>query len=92
MFEANIKRYNTFINTLIDDVKDLIQLHYMTQREDTEFWKNYKYEVPKTEALKDISPRKEEKEEVSKPFSESNFQNPIDLNPASILTRKVGKL
>jgi tryptophan halogenase len=54
MFEANIKRYNTFINTLVDDVKDLIQLHYMTEREDTEFWKNYKYEVPKTEALKDI--------------------------------------
>ena len=54
MFEANVKRYNTFINTLVDDVKNLIQLHYMTEREDTEFWKNYKYEVPKTEALKDI--------------------------------------
>ena len=54
MFEANIKRYNTFTNTLVDDVRDLIQLHYMTKREDTEFWKNYKYEVPKTEALKDI--------------------------------------
>jgi hypothetical protein len=34
---------------------------------------------------------KEEKEKVSKPFSESNFQNPIDLNPASILTRKVSE-
>jgi tryptophan halogenase len=54
MFEANVNHYNNFINRLIDDVKDLIQLHYMTQREDTEFWKNYKYEVPKTEALKDI--------------------------------------
>jgi tryptophan halogenase len=54
MFEANIKKYNTFINTLVDDVKDLIQLHYMTQREDTEFWKNYKYEVPKTEVINDI--------------------------------------
>lgn len=32
---------------------------------------------------------KEKKEQVSKPFSVSNFQNPIDLNPASILTRKV---
>ncbi len=54
MFESNMKRYNTFINTLVDDVKDLIQLHYMTKREDTEFWKQYKYEVPKTEALYDI--------------------------------------
>lgn len=54
MFEANVKRYNTFINTLVDDVKNLIQLHYMTEREDTEFWKNYKYEVPKTSVVKDI--------------------------------------
>ena len=54
MFDANIKRYNKFINTLVDDIRDLIQLHYMTKREDTEFWKQYKYEVPKTEHLKDI--------------------------------------
>ena len=54
VFESNIKRYNEFVNRFFDDIKDLIQIHYMTQREDTEFWKNYKYEVPKTEALKDI--------------------------------------
>jgi tryptophan halogenase len=54
VFESNIKRYNEFVNKFFDDIKDLIQIHYMTQREDTEFWKNYKYEVPKTDNVQSI--------------------------------------
>jgi tryptophan halogenase len=54
VFDSNIKRYNTFANKLFDDIKDLIQIHYMTEREDTEFWKNYKYEVSKTEKVQHI--------------------------------------
>lgn len=54
VFESNIKRYNEFVNRFFDDIKDLIQVHYMTEREDTEFWKNYKYEVPKTDNVQSI--------------------------------------
>jgi tryptophan halogenase len=54
VFESNIKRYNEFVNRFFDDIKDLIQIHYMTEREDTEFWKNYKYEIPKTENVQAI--------------------------------------
>jgi tryptophan halogenase len=54
VFESNIKRYNKFVNRFFDDIKDLIQIHYMTEREDTEFWKNYKYEIPKTENVQAI--------------------------------------
>lgn len=54
VFESNIKRYNEFVNRFFDDIKDLIQIHYMTKREDTEFWKNYKYEVPKTDNVQSI--------------------------------------
>jgi tryptophan halogenase len=54
VFESNIKTYNQFVNSLIDDVKDLIQVHYMTQREDTKFWKEYKYEVPITDGVQSI--------------------------------------
>jgi len=54
VFESNIKTYNNFVNRLIDDVKDLIQIHYMTQREDTNFWKEYKYEVPRTDGVQSI--------------------------------------
>lgn len=54
LFESNIKMYNDFVNKMVDDIKDLIQIHYMTKREDTEFWKNYKYEVPQTETVQHI--------------------------------------
>ena len=54
MYDANINRYNDFIGTLFDDIKDLIQLHYVTKREDTEFWKWCKYEMKKTDRLSEI--------------------------------------
>ena len=54
IFNANINRYNEFVGKLFDDIKDLIQLHYMTDREDTEFWKYCKYEMKRTDNVKDI--------------------------------------
>jgi hypothetical protein len=54
IFNANINRYNEFVGKLFDDIKDLIQLHYMTEREDTEFWKYCKYEMKRTDNVKDI--------------------------------------
>jgi len=54
IFNANINRYNEFVGRLFDDIKDLIQLHYMTDREDTEFWKYCKYDMKRTDNLKDI--------------------------------------
>lgn len=53
-FDTNRNRYNKFIGIFMDDIKDLIQMHYMTEREDTSFWKEYKYEVPKTDSVRDI--------------------------------------
>ena len=54
VFDANINRYNEFVGRLFDDVKDLIQLHYITNREDTPFWKYCKYEMKRTDNVKDI--------------------------------------
>jgi len=54
VFDANINRYNEFVGRLFDDVKDLIQLHYMTEREDTEFWKYCKYEMKRTDNVREI--------------------------------------
>jgi flavin-dependent dehydrogenase len=53
-FQANINRYNKFVNFFFDDIKDLIQIHYMTEREDTPFWKDLKYSVKKTDFVSDI--------------------------------------
>lgn len=54
MFQSNIDHYNRFVAKLFDDVKDLIQLHYMTDREDTEFWKYCKYGLKRTDKVKEI--------------------------------------
>jgi tryptophan halogenase len=54
IFNANINRYNEFVGKFFDDIKDLIQLHYMTEREDTEFWKYCKYEMKRTDNVKEI--------------------------------------
>ena len=54
IFNANLTRYNEFVGKFFDDIKDLIQLHYMTEREDTPFWKYCKYEMKRTDNVKDI--------------------------------------
>ena len=45
-------KYNTHISQLVDEFRDLIQMHYMTKREDTEFWKYCKYSLEKTDNVK----------------------------------------
>jgi hypothetical protein len=32
-------KYNEILNIIIDDYKDLVQMHYLTKRQDTPFWK-----------------------------------------------------
>jgi tryptophan halogenase len=54
LYESNIKKYNDFFANLFDDIKDLIQLHYVTEREDTEFWKYCKYGLKRTNRLSEI--------------------------------------
>ena len=34
------KQYNEDINTIWDDIKDFIRLHYISPRQDTTFWKD----------------------------------------------------
>jgi tryptophan halogenase len=48
------KKYNMIVANMIDSYKELIQHHYMTKREDSEFWRYYKNDVPKLEAVTDI--------------------------------------
>ena len=54
MYDANINTYNSFIRNLFDDAKDLIQMHYITEREDTQFWKYCKYEMKRTDKANEI--------------------------------------
>jgi flavin-dependent dehydrogenase len=54
IYDANINLYNKIIAKVFDDIKDLIQIHYMTDREDTEFWKYCKYGLKRTDKVKEI--------------------------------------
>jgi len=54
MFDVNIEKYNKFFGKMIDDFKDLIQIHYITKREDSEFWKYIKYELEISDRNKEV--------------------------------------
>jgi tryptophan halogenase len=52
LIDTSRDRYNFFIARLIDDFADLIQMHYMTKREDSEFWKYCKHSLEKRDKVK----------------------------------------
>jgi hypothetical protein len=54
IFETNVKKYNLHFKKMIDEYADLIQMHYMGGRQDSEFWKYVKNELPKREKVKEI--------------------------------------
>jgi len=45
-----IQRYNKFVTSVHDDTFNFVFLHYLTRREDTEFWNTFK-DRPKPEAI-----------------------------------------
>jgi tryptophan halogenase len=54
LYETNRKKYNEFFARMVDDFKDLIRIHYVTKRNDSEFWKYVNNELPKTEKVNEI--------------------------------------
>jgi tryptophan halogenase len=47
--EKTIDRYNQSFNDIIENIRDFIVLHYITKRNDSEFWKNIKnQEIPES--------------------------------------------
>jgi tryptophan 6-halogenase len=52
--ESNIKSYNTDFNRMVDDFRDLVQIHYMVEREDTPFWKYIKNDLKRGDLVKKI--------------------------------------
>jgi tryptophan halogenase len=48
------KTFNQKMERMFDDFRDLIQIHYMTKRDDSEFWKYVKNGLPKLDKTKEI--------------------------------------
>jgi flavin-dependent dehydrogenase len=47
--QDDIDTYNKEFNDIIENIRDFVLLHYLTDRDDTEFWKDYKnVELPKS--------------------------------------------
>jgi tryptophan halogenase len=69
--EANVKRYNDRLGMVIDDYKDMLQLHYLSGRNDTDFWKWCRNEMK-------ITDRNKEYIEISK----HRLLNQYDVNEA----------
>ena len=47
--ELTIERYNKSVNTILDNIRDFVALHYITNKQDTEFWKDVaKMPIPDT--------------------------------------------
>ena len=47
-------KYNSFMNRLCDDYVTFLQIHYLTKRNDSDFWKFCNHEMVKTERTKEI--------------------------------------
>ena len=45
-------KYNDFVGKMVDEFRDLIQIHYMTKRDDSPFWKFCRNELKKTDKTK----------------------------------------
>jgi tryptophan halogenase len=52
--EFNVNLFNKNFAETIDDYRDLIQMHYITRREDSPFWKYMKYELEITDRNKEV--------------------------------------
>ncbi len=48
--EKTIQKYNKTINEITDNIRDFIALHYVTQKDHTQFWKDIQY-TPLPESL-----------------------------------------
>jgi tryptophan halogenase len=53
-YNANYKKFNNFFNEMVDDFANLIRIHYVTKRQDSEFWRYVNNELPKTEKVEEI--------------------------------------
>jgi flavin-dependent dehydrogenase len=53
-YQTNINKYNEFFARMIDDYADLIRIHYVTKRQDSDFWRYVNNELPKTAKVEEI--------------------------------------
>lgn len=46
--ESYTEDYNRYIQKMVNNCVDMISIHYLTPRNDTEFWRNFKKDIPES--------------------------------------------
>lgn len=52
--EKHIKKFNKIVTDNMDEAMSFVYLHYLTKRNDSDFWKNFKYNCPLPNFLEKI--------------------------------------
>jgi tryptophan halogenase len=52
--DHSVKLYNELVTNSMSDTLDFVYLHYMTKRNDSDFWKNFRKNYPPTERVAKI--------------------------------------
>lgn len=69
--DKNIEKYNNSINNVMQNIRDFVQLHYITDREDTLFWKEIK-DIKITDSLKEKLELWNERLPISEDFNKDS--------------------
>jgi tryptophan halogenase len=54
--ESSIKVFNDIVGNNMDDTMNFVYLHYLTKRNDTAFWREFREKNPSPERMKDLIP------------------------------------
>ena len=71
--DVSIEKYNKEIGLVLDDIRDFISLHYISDRDDSDFWKDQK-NVPLPKELEENLSQWKHRLPVSGDFRQSNYK------------------
>ena len=70
--EKDIEEYNTKTNHIMENIRDFVFIHYLTKKENTQFWKDIKnIEMPET--LKNKMEKWKHRLPIEEDFKETNY-------------------
>ena len=80
----DIDNYNNKMESIMNNVRDFVYLHYLVDRNDTDFWKDIK-SIPMPNTLKDNLKKWSRRLPIAEDFTETNFVLFKEHNFASVL-------
>lgn len=82
--ENDINIYNSKIKSVMENMRDFVQLHYLVDRNDTDFWKNVK-SIKISDTLKSNLKKWEHRFPIREDFTDTSYLMFYENNFASVL-------